>query len=82
MKSIVLLVTAAAFAQQPTVRILVSYHSETGNTEKLAQAISKGAASVSGVEVTLRKTIEVKDEDMPRYDFILIVSSVECCFVY
>jgi NAD(P)H dehydrogenase (quinone) len=67
----------AAFAQQPPVRILISYHSETGNTEKIAQAISKGAASVSGVDITLRKTSEVKDEDIPRYDGIVLGTPVQ-----
>jgi 2-amino-4-hydroxy-6-hydroxymethyldihydropteridine diphosphokinase len=49
MKALVLLLAAAALAQQPSARVLVSYHSDTGNTEKLAQAVQKGAASVAGV---------------------------------
>jgi NAD(P)H dehydrogenase (quinone) len=61
-----------ALAQQPPVRILISYYSETGNTEKVAQAIGKGAASVPGVEVTLRKTGEVKDDEIPGYDGIVV----------
>jgi NAD(P)H dehydrogenase (quinone) len=78
MKSILLLAAMTAFAQQPPpARILVSYYSETGFTEKLAQAIGKGAASVSGVEVTLRKTTDVKDDDIPGYDGILLGTPVQ-----
>jgi NAD(P)H dehydrogenase (quinone) len=77
MKCLVLFVAMAALAQQPPVRVLVAYHSETGNTEKLAQAISKGAAAVDGTEVTLRKTAEVKDEDILRADGILVGTPIQ-----
>ena len=76
MKLLVLLVAAAALAQQPPTRILVSYHSDTGNTEKLAQAVHKGAGSVAGVEVTLKKTADVKDEEIVRYDGIVLGTPV------
>lgn len=70
MKLVLLLAAFAAWAQQPPVRILVAYHSDTGNTEKLALAVQKGAASVSGVVVTLKKAAEVKDEEITQYDGI------------
>jgi NAD(P)H dehydrogenase (quinone) len=78
MKCSLLLLTAVMpiFAQQPAARILVSYYSETGNTEKLAQAVAKGAASVPGIDVTLRKTTEVKDEDILRFDGIVLGTPV------
>lgn len=65
-----LLLAAAAWAQQAPVRILISYNSDTGNTEKLAQAVRKGAASVSGVAVTFKKDADVSDDEMTRYDGI------------
>ena len=76
-KLVILLLASAAFAQQPPARILVSYYSATGNTEKLAQAVQKGAASVAGVEVTLRKIADVKDADIPGYDGIVLGTPVE-----
>lgn len=76
MKFVLLFVTLTALGQQPPTRILVSYHSDTGNTEKLAQAVRKGAASVAGVEVTLRKTTEVKDEEIMRADGIALGTPV------
>jgi NAD(P)H dehydrogenase (quinone) len=53
-----LLMAAAAGAASPA-RILIAYHSRTGNTEKMAVAVREGAASVAGVEIVLRKVAEV-----------------------
>jgi NAD(P)H dehydrogenase (quinone) len=76
MKWLLALLAAAAWAQQPPVRVLVSYHSETGNTAKLAEAIRKGAASVTGISVTLKKAAEVKDEEVVTYDGIVFGAPV------
>ena len=73
--SCALLAAAAALAASP--RILIAYHSRTGNTEKMASAVRDGAASVSGVEVVLRKVAEVKDEDILKADGIVLGSPVE-----
>lgn len=71
-------VVHSAFAQDSAVtRILIAYHSESGNTEKMAQAIRKGAASVTGAEISLRKTVDVKDEEIARYDGILVGTPVQ-----
>lgn len=66
MRCIVLLAAVSALGQQPPApaRILIAYHSDSGNTEKLARAVQKGAASVAGVEVILKKTADVKDEEI------------------
>ena len=79
MKFLLVFVLAAvsAFAQQPPTRILVAYHSETGNTAKLAQAIRAGAASVAGVEVTLRKTADVSADEILKSDGILLGTPVQ-----
>jgi len=68
--------TPADAAQQPATRILVAYHSETGNTEKLAQAIRAGAMSVPGIEVAVRKVTEFKPEEIVRYDGIVLGTPV------
>ena len=46
---------APAFAEQAEqiVNVLVAYHSNSGNTEKMAQAVVKGAESVPGTRVRL-----------------------------
>ena len=63
MKCLLLLLAATALAQQPDTRVLVAYHSETGNTAKLAEAVRAGAASVDHITVTLRKAADVQDSD-------------------
>jgi NAD(P)H dehydrogenase (quinone) len=69
------LATAAA-SGAPAVRILIAYHSQTGNTEKLAGAVREGAASVEGVEVVLRKVAEARDDDIVKADGILLGTPV------
>jgi NAD(P)H dehydrogenase (quinone) len=49
-------------------KILVIYHSETGNTEKMAKAIAEGA------KAPLKKVEEAKPRDLIEADAILIGS--------
>lgn len=76
MKLGLLLLGATLFAQQPPVRILVAYHSETGNTAKMAEAVRKGAAGVSGVEVALKKDADVGEDELTRYDGVIFGAPV------
>src|SRR5215467_2019046 len=64
-------------AQERPVHVLVAYYSQTGNTEKLAVAIGKGAASVKGVEVAVKKTVDVTDAEILRADGILLGTPVQ-----
>ena len=75
---LLLLAAAAAGAQQPVAatRILVAYHSETGNTAKLAEAVRAGAASIDHVTVVLRKAGDVKDDDILQADGIVVGTPV------
>ncbi len=76
MKFAWLLLAPALWAQPAPVRILVSYHSDTGNTAKLGQAVQKGAASVSGVVVTLKRDADVRDDEITQYDGIVFGAPV------
>lgn len=49
-------------------KIIVIYDSRTGNTEKLAEAVAKGARKVSGVEVVLKKARDVTHKDLAEAD--------------
>jgi NAD(P)H dehydrogenase (quinone) len=71
-----LLLSATAGAA-PTVRILIAYHSRTGNTEKMAAAVREGAASVTGVEIVLRKVADVTSDDIVKADGIIVGTPVE-----
>jgi|GEM_PF-3331833 len=45
------------------MKVLVLYHSKTGNTKKLAEEVAKGVQEVQGVGAILRSCQEVKEED-------------------
>jgi NAD(P)H dehydrogenase (quinone) len=45
-------------------RVLIVYHTLSGNTEKMAQASAEGAKSVQGTEVVIKKAFEATLEDL------------------
>lgn len=72
-----LFVLAAALSgAEPATRILIAFHSDTGNTAKMAKALSEGASGVAGVEVVMKKTGEVTPEDIKADKGILLGSPV------
>lgn len=63
------------FAQQ-RVRVLVAYHSVTGNTEKMAHAAADGARH-TGAAVELRKVADVTRADLEQTDALIIGSPTQ-----
>jgi multimeric flavodoxin WrbA len=49
-------------------KILIVYHSQTGNTEKMAQAVAEGAKSIEEVEVILKKAGDATIDDLLTAD--------------
>ena len=45
-------------------RILIVYHSQTGNTERMARAVAEGAAAIEGAEVVLKRAGEATLQDL------------------
>lgn len=68
-----LLMASTVIAQ---TSVLITYHSETGNTEKMAQAVAEGANSVEGVSVKILTTAETRESDLLEADAIIIGSPV------
>jgi NAD(P)H dehydrogenase (quinone) len=58
------------------VHVLIVYHSETGNTEAMANAVAEGARSVDDVIVTLKPVSEIQMEDLTNADAIIVGSPV------
>ena len=56
------------------MKVLVTYFSQTGNTEKIAEAICEEAARAN--EAELKKLEDVSPGDLSGYDFILIGSPI------
>ncbi len=54
-------------------RILVAYHSETGNTESMAELVAEGARE-AGADVDLMSVEQVAVDDLPGYDGYIIGS--------
>ena len=61
---------------QKTVRVLVAYHSMTGNTEKMARAVVEGAKSVPGTVVELNRVGEVTAKQLFGSDALVVGSPV------
>lgn len=51
-------------------KILIVYHTQTGNTKKLARAVRKGASSVRGTRVVLKKAGDATLRDLLSSDGI------------
>lgn len=66
--------TSSVIAQPTTV--LITYHSETGNTGRLAQAVAEGTRSVEGVTVKVLTIAETEEADLLQADAIIIGSPV------
>ncbi|MCU0226069.1 MAG: flavodoxin domain-containing protein [Bryobacterales bacterium] len=72
----VFLLALAGLAVAQEVRVLVVYHSESGNTETMARALAHGARQVPGSQVLLRTYEEVAKEDLAAADAIALGSPV------
>ena len=53
-------------------RILIVYHSQTGNTEKMAFAVADGAQGIEQTEVVLKKAQDATIEDLLESDGLAI----------
>jgi multimeric flavodoxin WrbA len=53
-------------------KILIVYHSQTGKTRKMVEAVAEGAKSIEGVEVILKKAAEATAEDLLAADGLAI----------
>lgn len=57
-------------------KILVTYATDYGNTQKMAEAVAQGAGEIEGTEVTLKVASEATKEDMMAADAIVTGSPV------
>ena len=53
-------------------RILIVYHSQTGHTGQMAQAVCEGAKAIDGVEVVLKKAAEARLDDLLACDGLAV----------
>jgi NAD(P)H dehydrogenase (quinone) len=67
-----------ALADEPasSVKVLVTYHSLSGNTERMAEAVVDGVKSVSGAEALLKRVGKVTADDLFSADAVVVGSPV------
>ena len=56
------------------LKVLVVYDSKTGNTEKMALAVAKGAEQVNDIEVTVKKVEQTSPDDLVAADAVIMGS--------
>ena len=67
---------AQADETQSAIKVLVAYHSLTGNTERMAEAVVEGAKSVVGTEVVLKRVGQITADELFSADAIIVGSPV------
>lgn len=60
----------------PLIRLLVTYHSLSGNTERMAEAVASGAKEIPGTQVVLKRVGQVTADDLFLSDAIVVGSPV------
>ena len=59
-------------ASGPAVRVLVAYHSVSGNTEQMARGVAEGIKRVDGATAVVKKVEEVTKADLEAADGIVL----------
>jgi len=67
---------ARAADSPPTINVLVAYHSLSGHTERMAEAVAEGARSVPQTQVVLKRVGKVTAEELFAADAIVLGSPV------
>ena len=70
--------SSETFADEPAppVKVLVAYHSLSGNTERMAEAVVDGVKSISGTAVLLKRVGKVTADDLFSADAVVVGSPV------
>ena len=63
-------------ADSQSVTVLVTYHSASGNTEKMAQGVAEGVKVVSDTTVVLKRVGDVTEADLLSCDALIVGSPV------
>lgn len=60
----------------PSLQVLVTYHSLSGNTQQMAKSVQEGAQSVEGTRVVLKTVDQVTPTDLFGSDAVVVGSPV------
>ncbi len=59
-----------------SLNVLISYHSDYSNTEKLAQAIGAGAKAATDADVIIKQAVDTELHDLTNADLIIFGTPV------
>jgi NAD(P)H dehydrogenase (quinone) len=59
-----------------SIKVLVTYHSLSGNTERMAEAVAAGAKSAPATQVILKRVAHVTADDLLSADAVVVGSPV------
>lgn len=65
-----------AHEASPAIKVLVTYHSLSGNTERMAEAVVAGAQSAQDTQVVFKRVGRVTAEDLLSADAVVVGSPV------
>jgi NAD(P)H dehydrogenase (quinone) len=65
-----------ALSAQSLPTILITYHSESGKTQAMAEAVAKGVAEVEGIDYVLKPIAEVTEDEILNASAIILGSPV------
>ncbi|MGH7166439.1 MAG: flavodoxin family protein [Nitrospiraceae bacterium] len=73
-----LALTVVAWGAEPSpmIKVLVAYHSVTGNTEKMAHGVMDGAREVPGTSAVMKRVGQVTGDDLFSADALVVGSPV------
>ena len=57
-----------------TIRVLVTFHSQSGNTRRMAEAVASGVNETEGAEAVLRQARDTADDDIRGCHALVICS--------
>ena len=60
----------------PPVKVLVTFHSLSGNTERMAEAVVEGVKSIPGTQAVIKRVGQVTGEDLFSSDAVIVGSPV------
>lgn len=62
-------------------KVLIVYHSQTGNTEEMARAVAEGARSVAGTDVVLKQAFDANADDLIGCDAVAFGTSTNFAYI-
>ena len=73
---VLLFISQLGYGQIKTKNVLITFYSKTAHTQSLAEEVAKGASSIPGVQVVLKRIDQTTTKDLLNADAIILGSPV------